>query len=80
MTHTLTATQYEAAARLNLTVREVGPLRAVVLCPYCGGTRTVRPDSFVRWAKTGKVPTCEAVRRKNMGTDCRPAVEHKETT
>jgi hypothetical protein len=73
MTYTLTPSQSAAAASLKLTVREVGPLRATVVCPYCGGTRAVRPDSFVRWAKAGAVPTCEAVRKANMGTDCRPA-------
>lgn len=71
MAHTLNASQTAAAVALGLTVREVGPFRCVVVCPHCGGERTVRPELLRSWAKKGRVPGCEAVKRTNVGTECR---------
>lgn len=70
--HTLTAGQYEQAAGLNLTVRQVGPMSLTVLCPFCGGERRITAAALKNWSRKGEVPSCETVKKLNRGTDCRP--------
>lgn len=71
----LTRSQRAAANRLGVQVLGGSRLAVDVACPFCGGTRTVRPSSLYNWATKGKVPTCEAVRRMNVGTHCRPLTQ-----
>lgn len=61
-----------AVAALGLTILGGSPLALDVRCPHCGGTITVKPELFRTWGAKGRVPTCEARRRANVGTHCRP--------
>ncbi len=71
LTPRLSPSHQKAADRLGLTVTDITQLRVVIRCPFCPGVRTIHPNLLPHWAKKGRVPSCEAVKKFNRGTECR---------